>query len=165
MKKRQVVVRRSDGLRRSTSNTSSSAIRVVRYGECQKNHAASIGGYAVDGCREFMASGEEGTEDALNCAACGCHRNFHQRELDIAEVALLSAPQWNHTVFLSMLNLLDHIVSAMDFTGRSLFALKIDSAKDSDRGHKLVFIPEFDRPFFYSIVDHGKLILEDLCFP
>ncbi|KAK4744153.1 hypothetical protein SAY87_010465 [Trapa incisa] len=136
MKKRQVVVRRSDGLRRSTSNTSSSAIRVVRYGECQKNHAASIGGYAVDGCREFMASGEEGTEDALNCAACGCHRNFHQRELDIAEVA------W-----------------------RSLFALKIDSAKDSDRGHKLVFIPEFDRPFFYSIVDHGKLLLEDLCFP
>lgn len=54
--------------------------RVVRYGECQKNHAASIGGHAVDGCREFMAgAGEEGTSGALTCAACGCHRSFHRR--------------------------------------------------------------------------------------
>jgi len=51
---------------------------VINYGECQKNHAASIGGYAVDGCREFMADGEEGTSAALQCAACGCHRNFHR---------------------------------------------------------------------------------------
>ncbi|KAF4376686.1 hypothetical protein F8388_025557 [Cannabis sativa] len=54
----------------------------VRYGECQKNHAAGVGGYAVDGCREFMASGVEGTTAALTCAACGCHRNFHRREPD-----------------------------------------------------------------------------------
>ncbi|KAG0467439.1 hypothetical protein HPP92_018406 [Vanilla planifolia] len=53
----------------------------VRYGECRKNHAAGIGGYAVDGCREFMASGEEGTPAALRCAACACHRSFHKREL------------------------------------------------------------------------------------
>ncbi|PKA50526.1 ZF-HD homeobox protein [Apostasia shenzhenica] len=56
--------------------------RVVRYTECRKNHAARIGGYAVDGCREFMASGEEGTTAALLCAACSCHRNFHKREVD-----------------------------------------------------------------------------------
>ncbi|XP_074315782.1 mini zinc finger protein 2-like [Silene latifolia] len=73
MKKRQVVVR-SQGKRTSYNSP------VIRYGECQKNHAASIGGYAVDGCREFMASGAEGTSNALICAACSCHRNFHRKE-------------------------------------------------------------------------------------
>ncbi|CAL9196977.1 unnamed protein product [Musa hybrid cultivar] len=52
----------------------------VRYRECLKNHAVGIGGHAVDGCGEFMAAGEEGTLDALRCAACGCHRNFHRKE-------------------------------------------------------------------------------------
>ncbi|XP_062192709.1 mini zinc finger protein 4-like [Phragmites australis] len=53
--------------------------RGVRYGECRRNHAASMGGHAVDGCREFLAEGEEGTSGALRCAACGCHRSFHRR--------------------------------------------------------------------------------------
>lgn len=79
MKKRQVVVRRN------TSGSSTRA-RNIRYVECQRNHAANIGGYAVDGCREFMASGEDGTNAALTCAACGCHRNFHRREVDGGEV-------------------------------------------------------------------------------
>lgn len=57
---------------------------VVRYRECLKNHAVSIGGHAVDGCGEFMAAGEEGTLDALKCAACNCHRNFHRKETDIS---------------------------------------------------------------------------------
>lgn len=52
----------------------------VRYRECQKNHAASMGGHAVDGCGEFFPSGKEGTLEALKCAACSCHRNFHRRE-------------------------------------------------------------------------------------
>ncbi|XP_068661675.1 mini zinc finger protein 2-like [Aristolochia californica] len=60
--------------------------RGVRYRECRKNHAANIGGYAVDGCREFMASGEEGTSAALQCAACSCHRNFHKREVEIDSI-------------------------------------------------------------------------------
>ncbi|XP_074590374.1 zinc-finger homeodomain protein 1-like [Curcuma longa] len=51
-----------------------------RYRECLKNHAVGIGGHAVDGCGEFLAAGEEGTLDALRCAACNCHRNFHRRE-------------------------------------------------------------------------------------
>ncbi|XP_030930968.1 mini zinc finger protein 2-like [Quercus lobata] len=80
MRKRQVVVRREEPSRCST--TSAQTITTVRYAECQKNHAASVGGYAVDGCREFMASGEEGTNGALTCAACGCHRNFHKREVE-----------------------------------------------------------------------------------
>ncbi|KAH1215723.1 Mini zinc finger protein 2 [Glycine max] len=73
MRKRQVVVRREEPQR---------SARTVKYGECQKNHAANVGGYAVDGCREFMASGAtgEGTSAALTCAACGCHRNFHKRQ-------------------------------------------------------------------------------------
>ncbi|KAF7817003.1 zinc-finger homeodomain protein 2-like [Senna tora] len=54
----------------------------VRYRECQKNHAVSIGGHAVDGCGEFLAAGEEGSLDALKCAACNCHRNFHRKEIE-----------------------------------------------------------------------------------
>ncbi|XP_073024189.1 zinc-finger homeodomain protein 6-like [Primulina eburnea] len=58
------------------SNTSSIIFR-----ECLKNHAAGIGGHVVDGCGEFMASGEEGTPEAMRCAACDCHRNFHRKEV------------------------------------------------------------------------------------
>ncbi|XP_074374974.1 zinc-finger homeodomain protein 2-like [Apium graveolens] len=51
------------------------------YRECQKNHMASMGRYVVDGCGEFMPSGEEGTALALKCEACGCHRSFHRRDI------------------------------------------------------------------------------------
>lgn len=54
----------------------------VKYRECLKNHAASLGGHALDGCGEFMPSGTEGTLEALKCAACDCHRNFHRREVE-----------------------------------------------------------------------------------
>ncbi|XP_043707261.1 mini zinc finger protein 2-like [Telopea speciosissima] len=91
MKKGQVVAKQLDEPH-SCCTTSSHTIRSVRYGECQKNHAASIGGYAVDGCREFMASGEEGTNAALKCAACGCHRNFHRREVETEVVCECSSP-------------------------------------------------------------------------
>lgn len=89
MKKRQVVVKRTVAGNTSDSSSSSAAAaregRIIRYGECQKNHAAYSGGYAVDGCREFMPGvGEEG---ALTCAACGCHRNFHKKEV-------LQTAQW-----------------------------------------------------------------------
>ncbi|EOY14783.1 hypothetical protein QUC31_000211 [Theobroma cacao] len=63
-----------------SSNTKPSS--VIRYRECLKNHAASIGGNVYDGCGEFMPSGEEGTLEALKCAACDCHRNFHRKEVD-----------------------------------------------------------------------------------
>ncbi|XP_021761625.1 mini zinc finger protein 1-like [Chenopodium quinoa] len=86
MKKRQVVVKRDQGSRRNNNSST------IRYCECQKNHAASIGGYAVDGCREFMASGAEGTSNALICAACGCHRNFHRKEVDAEVVCESSSP-------------------------------------------------------------------------
>ncbi|KAK6922025.1 ZF-HD homeobox protein, Cys/His-rich dimerization domain [Dillenia turbinata] len=55
---------------------------VVTYKECLKNHAASLGGHAVDGCGEFMPSSSANPSDptSLKCAACGCHRNFHRRD-------------------------------------------------------------------------------------
>ncbi|KAK4347784.1 hypothetical protein RND71_034123 [Anisodus tanguticus] len=87
MRKIQLVLKR-DSSSSSSENSTNSAFTMtrVRYKECQKNHAASVGGYAVDGCREFMPSGEEGTNNAFICAACGCHRNFHRREVE-TEVA------------------------------------------------------------------------------
>lgn len=57
---------------------------VVTYRECLKNHAATLGGHALDGCGEFMPSQSANPADptSLKCAACGCHRNFHRREPD-----------------------------------------------------------------------------------
>lgn len=57
---------------------------VITYKECLKNHAASLGGHALDGCGEFMPSPTATSTDptSLKCAACGCHRNFHRREPD-----------------------------------------------------------------------------------
>ncbi|KAL5553846.1 hypothetical protein UlMin_041247 [Ulmus minor] len=62
---------------------SKSPLMAVAYRECLKNHAANIGGHAVDGCGEFMASPTAVLTDptSLKCAACGCHRNFHRREV------------------------------------------------------------------------------------
>ena len=54
--------------------------RSPRYWECMKNHAAGLGAQAFDGCGEFMPGGDPGTLEALKCAACGCHRNFHRKE-------------------------------------------------------------------------------------
>lgn len=68
--------------------------RSAQYAECQKNHAANVGGYAVDGCREFMADGEEGSSSALRCAACGCHRNFHRRVQEHNRSIDCSIRQW-----------------------------------------------------------------------
>ncbi|KAL8475684.1 hypothetical protein ACS0TY_028374 [Phlomoides rotata] len=55
---------------------------VVTYKECLKNHAATLGGHALDGCGEFMPSPTSNPAEptSLKCAACGCHRNFHRRE-------------------------------------------------------------------------------------
>ncbi|CAH8328018.1 unnamed protein product [Eruca vesicaria subsp. sativa] len=62
---------------------------VVTYKECLKNHAAGIGGHALDGCGEFIPSPSFNTSDptSLTCDACGCHRNFHRREDDLSYVS------------------------------------------------------------------------------
>ncbi|XP_078180256.1 mini zinc finger protein 2-like [Carex rostrata] len=79
MKKRFLILRHFIPVTRVQCDSACTRMRVVRYSECQKNHAARTGGYAVDGCREFMPEGDEGTDEALICAACGCHRSFHRR--------------------------------------------------------------------------------------
>lgn len=71
---------------------------IVTYKECLKNHAATMGGHAVDGCGEFMPSPTSVPTDptSLKCAACGCHRNFHRREPD--EVSFLSTNPIQHVI-------------------------------------------------------------------
>ncbi|PWA60967.1 zinc-finger homeodomain-containing protein 4 [Artemisia annua] len=49
------------------------------YMECTKNQAASVHQYSLDGCGEFRLGGELGTTEALLCAACKCHRNYHRK--------------------------------------------------------------------------------------
>ncbi|XP_044487751.1 zinc-finger homeodomain protein 1-like [Mangifera indica] len=51
------------------------------YSECRRNHAAAMGCYATDCCGEFLRAGIDGTSDAFLCAACGCHRSFHRKEM------------------------------------------------------------------------------------
>ncbi|KAM1194154.1 hypothetical protein ACFX15_020483 [Malus domestica] len=77
--------------------------RVVAYKECLKNHAASLGGHALDGCGEFMPSPSSNPADptSLKCAACGCHRNFHCRDQyrpknNVIRNRLLPAPKTAH---------------------------------------------------------------------
>ncbi|KAL2505036.1 Zinc-finger homeodomain protein 8 [Abeliophyllum distichum] len=47
-----------------------------------QEHAATMGGHAVDGCGEFMPSStaNSAVPTSLKCAACSCHRNFHYCE-------------------------------------------------------------------------------------
>ncbi|KQJ89516.1 hypothetical protein BRADI_4g26170v3 [Brachypodium distachyon] len=63
---------------------------VVCYTKCMRNHALAVGKHAVDGCGEFMASSPDPTA-ALTCAACGCHRSYHLREI-IYEFSVLPPP-------------------------------------------------------------------------
>ncbi|XP_038907118.1 zinc-finger homeodomain protein 10-like [Benincasa hispida] len=58
----------------------------VWYRQCLKNHAVKTGGHVLDGCGEFMPSGEEGTPDSFKCAACECHRSFHRRVLEEEDI-------------------------------------------------------------------------------
>ncbi|XP_023737828.1 zinc-finger homeodomain protein 6 [Lactuca sativa] len=66
----------------STTSIAPVAVVVVRYRGCLRNHAANMGAHVLDGCGEFMPSGEDGTPEALKCAACECHRSFHRREVE-----------------------------------------------------------------------------------
>ncbi|KAG6584298.1 Zinc-finger homeodomain protein 2, partial [Cucurbita argyrosperma subsp. argyrosperma] len=54
------------------------------YRECLRNHAASLGSYATDGCGEFTLDDTSSPTNNLHCVACGCHRNFHRKITYIA---------------------------------------------------------------------------------
>ncbi|CAL9123911.1 unnamed protein product [Musa acuminata var. zebrina] len=68
-------------LRKHRQRQPAAAVEEFLYRECLKNHAASLGGHALDGCGEFMLSPAADPADpsSLRCVACGCHRNFHRR--------------------------------------------------------------------------------------
>ncbi|XP_047321049.1 zinc-finger homeodomain protein 8-like [Impatiens glandulifera] len=56
----------------------------VIYKECQKNHAAAMGGLSLDGCGGYIAplSADPSNPITLKCMVCDCHRNFHRCEKD-----------------------------------------------------------------------------------
>ncbi|CAK8539900.1 unnamed protein product [Lathyrus sativus] len=68
----------------------------VYYRECLRNHAASMGSHVVDGCGEFMPSGEEGTPQSFKCAACDCHRNFHRKHVQLPQQQQQQQQQHEH---------------------------------------------------------------------
>ncbi|GFP97854.1 zinc-finger homeodomain protein 3 [Phtheirospermum japonicum] len=51
------------------------------------------GAHVVDGCGEFMPSGEDDTLKALGCTACDRHHNFHWKEGD-GEPTLMQQPHF-----------------------------------------------------------------------
>lgn len=74
----------SNGVLKRHRQQAAGVVEVVTYRECLKNHAASLGRHALDGCGEFTPSPSANAADptSLKCAACGCHRNFHRRDPD-----------------------------------------------------------------------------------
>ncbi|XP_058727352.1 zinc-finger homeodomain protein 6-like [Vicia villosa] len=63
-----------------SSSSSSPHSQNYIYRECLRNHAASLGSYATDGCGEFTVDDTSvSAVNSLQCAACGCHRNFHRK--------------------------------------------------------------------------------------
>ncbi|KAL3525932.1 hypothetical protein ACH5RR_014304 [Cinchona calisaya] len=80
--KRHPAIHHRHGSLKNNNHHHQHAAVVVTYKDCLKNHAASLGGHAVDGCGEFMPSPTATLTDptSFKCAACGCHRNFHRRE-------------------------------------------------------------------------------------
>ncbi|CAN8312194.1 unnamed protein product [Cochlearia groenlandica] len=70
---------------------------MIKYKECLKNHAASMGGNAIDGCGEFMPSGEDGSIESLTCSACNCHRNFHRKEVEGETAAATAISSYHQT--------------------------------------------------------------------
>ncbi|XP_039065813.1 zinc-finger homeodomain protein 14-like [Hibiscus syriacus] len=63
------------------------------YRDCQRNHACSLGGYAIDGCTEFI---QGNTISSTQIEACGCHRNYHRKVV----VDLKRSP--DHKSFMSL---------------------------------------------------------------
>ncbi|KAG5625654.1 hypothetical protein H5410_010872 [Solanum commersonii] len=62
----------------NNSSSNPSGDMTIKYGICLKNHATKFGDYSVDGCREFVKKGDDGTKEEFICANCGCFRSFHR---------------------------------------------------------------------------------------
>ncbi|WMV29506.1 hypothetical protein MTR67_022891 [Solanum verrucosum] len=62
----------------NNSSSNPSGDMMIKYGLYLKIHAANFGDYSVDGCREFVKKGDDGTKEEYICANCGCFRSFHR---------------------------------------------------------------------------------------
>ncbi|KAG5605607.1 hypothetical protein H5410_027099 [Solanum commersonii] len=67
-------------IKKMTNNSSSnpSGDMLIKYDISLKNYATNFGDYSVDGCREFVKKGDDGTKEEYICANCGCFRSFHR---------------------------------------------------------------------------------------
>ncbi|XP_048227575.1 zinc-finger homeodomain protein 2-like [Ricinus communis] len=91
------------------------------YKECLRNHAASLGSYATDGCGEFTL--DDTSPSSLQCAACGCHRNFHRK------VTYSSSRSRNiHPPETTVMELMDYADA-----GRRLPPMVVESAGEGER--------------------------------
>ncbi|KAE9619939.1 hypothetical protein Lal_00040448 [Lupinus albus] len=66
-------------VRKEHPTDSTVRVKIVTYGICLKNHSINPRECILDGCQEFIANGEEGSDGARICAACGCNRDHHHR--------------------------------------------------------------------------------------
>ncbi|RYR58506.1 hypothetical protein Ahy_A05g024303 isoform A [Arachis hypogaea] len=109
---------------------------VISYKECLKNHAATIGGHALDGCGEFMPSSSSNPSEprSLTCAACGCHRNFHRRDPE----SLLPHHHHHHPNFLSFY----HHSSSPPLPQRGGLSLSTSPSPSPSKRHRTKFSKE-----------------------
>ncbi|KAF1878399.1 hypothetical protein Lal_00047067 [Lupinus albus] len=73
--------------------------RVVIFKECMRNHGALLGFVCRDGCLEFIGGGRRGDDDnkgdAMICATCSCHRNFHRKVIVSKPISKSNKPDNN----------------------------------------------------------------------
>ncbi|KAJ7940925.1 Zinc-finger homeodomain protein [Quillaja saponaria] len=60
--------------------------QTIVYKECKRNHALALNYVSIDGCVEFIKAGQDGAKEAFTSRACGCHRNFHRKEIIYAPI-------------------------------------------------------------------------------
>lgn len=75
--------RNQEAPRRSQQGSLVSRITTVRFLECQKNQAIETGEHVLDGCQEFLMYRDAKGVATLICAACGCQREFHRKDVKI----------------------------------------------------------------------------------
>ncbi|KAF4392211.1 hypothetical protein F8388_012667 [Cannabis sativa] len=135
--------------------TMSSSV-IVRYKECRRNHAISVGLQAVDGCREFMTPAAETAEQVVSggggdqrgflCAACGCHRNFHRKEIikDGAIVHYGNDRESKESGAICKGNGNQPITQRLCLRVKEVQRVLGDASKDSELGKKYVSLGNFN---------------------
>ncbi|CAL0312404.1 unnamed protein product [Lupinus luteus] len=78
---------------------------ILAYKDCKHNHAVPFGFVLLDGCPEFISGGRRHEDDeigdALICATCNCHRNFHRREVTFVPIRQPREPD-NNVIYVTL---------------------------------------------------------------